>query len=45
MVNTSSFGTTVPSIPLGTYSITITALNAANQPLGPPSTPVNVQVQ
>jgi Tol biopolymer transport system component len=42
---TTSFVAAVPDIPPGAYQITITALNAAGQPLGPASAPVTVNVQ
>lgn len=42
---TTTFAAAVPAIPPGAYQITITALNAAGQPLGPASTPVTVNVQ
>jgi hypothetical protein len=40
----TSFAAAVPAIPSGAYQITITALNAAGQPLGPASAPVIVNI-
>jgi hypothetical protein len=40
----TSFAGVVPPVPSGAYQITITALNAAGQPLGPPSAPVTVNI-
>jgi hypothetical protein len=44
-VGTTSLGVDVPlDIPLGSYEVTVTALDGAGQPLGPPSDPVTVVV-